>query len=67
MADDGEQKSAALSYVFVIDDENHETHEIMCDMSTPKWLPPHGKPGLPERHFLYVKSIADTPPVDAIR
>ena len=40
MADDGEQKSAALSYVFVIDDENHETHEIMCDMSIPKWLPP---------------------------
>ena len=41
MADDDEQKSAALSYVVVTDDENHENHEIMCDMSTPKWTPPH--------------------------
>ena len=39
MADDDEQKSAALSYVVVTDDENHENHEIMCDMSTPKWTP----------------------------
>ena len=36
MADDDEQKSVALSYVVVTDDENHENHEIM---STPKWTP----------------------------
>ncbi len=33
-------KSVTLSYVVVTDDENHENHEIMCDMSTPKWTPP---------------------------
>ena len=41
MADDDKQKSAALSYVVVTDDENHENHNIMCDMSTPKWTPRH--------------------------
>ena len=41
MADDDEQKSVALSYVVVSDDENHENHNIMCDMSTPKWTTPH--------------------------
>ena len=39
-ADNDEEKSATLSYVFVIDDENHKNHEIMCGMSTPKWTPP---------------------------
>ena len=39
MADDDKKKSATLSYVVVTDDENHENHEIMCDMSTPKLTP----------------------------
>ena len=29
------------SDVVVTDDENHENHEIMRDMSTPKWTPRH--------------------------
>ena len=49
-ADDDEQKSATLSYVFVIDDENHENHEIMRDMSTPKWTPPSFWSGSRGRH-----------------
>ena len=35
IAADDEKKSATLSYAVVTDDENHENHEMMCDMSTP--------------------------------